>query len=81
MPLCECRGVHVIHALTESGNKTSMVALIYGNLGHVHRLYVIGLQIAASNNKTAKQVLFLVCNYRQFAYVEKDMPVVPLNRL
>ena len=45
-----------VHALTESGYKTSMGALIYGSLGHVHKLCVRGLQIAGLNKSKAKQL-------------------------
>ena len=39
------------HALTVGGYSTKLVGLIYGSLGHVHRLCVRELQIAELNNK------------------------------
>ena len=44
------------HALTVGGYSTKLVVLIYGSLGHVHRLCVRGLQIAGLNKKNSKQI-------------------------
>ena len=46
----------LIHALTIGGYSTKLVGLIYGSLGHVHRLCVRGLQIAGLNKKISKQI-------------------------
>jgi len=49
------------NALAVCGHSTKLILLIFGSLGHVHRLCVRGWQIAALSKKTSKQIAKYCC--------------------
>ncbi len=70
----------LISTVENLGYKCQFIVLVFGSLGHVHRLVVRGLCIGGlSKGQTVGKVLFNLSNYRKHVYLEKAMFPIPLE--
>ena len=62
----------LVQAISQLGYKCQLIVLIFGSLGHVHRLVVRGLRMIG--------ILLCICYYWQSLYLEEKVLHVPIAR-
>ena len=73
----------LVQAITHIGYTCQLVVLIFGSLGHIHRLVVRGLRIMGLSKCKAKQLATYcsISSNRQPNYLEKKVLSVPMTFL